>query len=257
MNVRTLCMFSGGITAWAAAKRIAMLEGTEGMVLLFADTLIEDEDTYRFLPEAAANVGAPLVRIADGRDPWQVFNDERFIGNSRVDPCSKELKRKLLNKWRTDNTDPAACSVVSGLNWEEPERVARFAERQAPWTVRTPLCEAPWISKRGCLDWCRAEGMEPPRMYAMGFPHANCGGFCVKAGQGTFRLLLHHFPERYAMHEAKELAAQEHIGTACTIMRDRRNKRSTPLTMKAFRERIQNGGAADCLPMGGCGCAID
>jgi 3'-phosphoadenosine 5'-phosphosulfate sulfotransferase (PAPS reductase)/FAD synthetase len=63
-------MFSGGVGSWAAARRVVEKHGTEDLVLLFADTLIEDEDTYRFLREAAANVGGQLVEIADGRTPW-------------------------------------------------------------------------------------------------------------------------------------------------------------------------------------------
>lgn len=55
--------------SWAPLKLAAKKHGTEGMVLLFADTKMEDEDLYRFLDQAAANVGAPLVRIADGRNP--------------------------------------------------------------------------------------------------------------------------------------------------------------------------------------------
>ena len=48
-------MFSSGISSWAAAKRYAEQKGTAGMVLLFADTGIEDEDNYRFLHEAASD----------------------------------------------------------------------------------------------------------------------------------------------------------------------------------------------------------
>ncbi|KKM00392.1 hypothetical protein LCGC14_1804870 [marine sediment metagenome] len=32
--------------------------------------------------------GALLAKIADGRDPWQIFHDERFLGNTRVDVIS-------------------------------------------------------------------------------------------------------------------------------------------------------------------------
>ncbi len=46
-------MFSGGAGSWAAAKRIA----ARPLTLLFADTLIEDGDLYRFLDDAAADVG--------------------------------------------------------------------------------------------------------------------------------------------------------------------------------------------------------
>lgn len=253
--VRFVCMFSGGITSWAAAKRIAEQEGTDGLVLLFADTLIEDEDCYRFLADAAANIGVPITRIADGRDPWQVFRDERFLGNARVDPCSKILKRELLDRWTREHA-PGAVRVV-GLAWDEPERIARFAARMAPMKVRAPLAERPWISKRMALEWAEREGLKPPRMYEMGFAHANCGGFCVKAGHGAFALLLARFRERYLRHEAEEDAIREELGDV-SIMKDRTGGGPRrPLTMRAFRERVENGAQINMFDHGGCGCAID
>jgi 3'-phosphoadenosine 5'-phosphosulfate sulfotransferase (PAPS reductase)/FAD synthetase len=60
---RHVVMFSGGIGSWAAAKRVAERHGTSTLTLLFTDTLIEDADLYRFLVDAAENVGAKLARI--------------------------------------------------------------------------------------------------------------------------------------------------------------------------------------------------
>jgi hypothetical protein len=54
----------GGVASWMTAKRVAAMHGTDGLVLLFADTLMEDEDTYRFLEAGAANVGGEFVRLA-------------------------------------------------------------------------------------------------------------------------------------------------------------------------------------------------
>jgi len=55
-----IAQFSGGAGSWGAAKRVAETHGTADLLLLFADTLIEDQDTYRFLLEGAANVmGVP------------------------------------------------------------------------------------------------------------------------------------------------------------------------------------------------------
>ena len=254
MSIRNVCMFSGGITSWAAAKRVAEQEGTDGMVLLFADTLIEDEDCYRFLSDGAANIGVPVTRIADGRDPWQVFRDKRFLGNSRVDPCSRILKRELLDKWVAENA-PEATTIV-GLSWDEPERVERFKARMAPRKVRAPLAEKPWVSQRMALEWARREGLRPQRMYALGFAHNNCGGFCVKAGHGAFATLLRNFPQRYAHHEAQEEAIRAELGDV-SIMKDRTDGATRPLTMKQLREPIESGKQIDLFDHGGCGCAID
>lgn len=64
-----IVMYSGGAGSWATAKRVAEQVGTEDLVLLFADTKMEDEDLYRFLHESAANVGGHLEVVVDGRTP--------------------------------------------------------------------------------------------------------------------------------------------------------------------------------------------
>ena len=41
--MKRVCMFSGGVSSWAAAKREAERNGVEGLTLLFADTKEEDD----------------------------------------------------------------------------------------------------------------------------------------------------------------------------------------------------------------------
>jgi hypothetical protein len=256
--VKHVVQFSGGVGSWAAAKRVAEQHGTDDLVLLFADTMIEDEDLYRFVDEAVANIGGQLVRIADGRNPWEVFKDVRFIGNTRIDPCSQKLKRELLRKWLTDNCDPAETVCYLGIDWTEEHRMVKAAKRWRPWVVEAPLCDPPLRTKMQMLSALAAEGISPPRLYAMGFPHNNCGGFCVKAGQAQFKLLLKMFPERYAHHEAQEEALRQYLGKNVSILRDRKGKRSKPLTLRAFRERIESSQESliDQFDWGGCGCAV-
>lgn len=247
-------MFSGGITSWAAGKRIAEQHGTDGIVLLFADTKIEDEDTYRFLPQAAASIGAPLITIADGRDMWQVFHDERYLGNTRIDPCSKILKLELLRRWVEANCDPADTTIVLGLDWSEGDRLTTSRSRWAPWTVAFPLAERPYQAKHYWLDRLRAEGIEPPRLYRLGFEHNNCGGFCIKAGQGHFALLLEAMPERYAEHERREQELCDYLGKDVAVLRDREGGETRPLTLREFRQRREAGQQCDLFDIGGCGC---
>ncbi len=261
--ITRIVYFSGGIGSWAAAKRVARQHGTEHLKLVFADTLIEDEDLYRFLHEAAENVGGELVVLRDGRTPWEVFRDVKFMGNSRVDPCSRVLKRDLLNKWRTDNYGPEECVSYVGIDWTESHRLERLQPRFAPYTVWAPMCERPLLEKDEVLAWARREGLEPPRLYGMGFAHNNCGGWCVKSGMAQFKLLMEKFPERYEHHEAQEEAFRELIGKDVSILTLRRTiggeKRRRPLTMREFRHRLESGNheGFDKFEWGGCGCAID
>ena len=248
-------MFSGGVGSWAAAKRVAEKHGTDNLILLFADTLIEDEDLYRFLDEAAANVGGRLVKVAEGRDPWQVFFDVRFLGNSRVDPCSRILKREFLRRWLDEHCDPASTTVYLGIDWTEAHRFERAQRYWVPWRVEAPLCEPPYLLKDDMLAALRAEGIRPPRLYELGFSHNNCGGFCVKAGQAHFALLYRTMPERYLYHERREQELRDFLGKNVAILVDRRGGGARPMTLREFRERLEaNDKQLDLFEWGGCGC---
>lgn len=257
-------MFSGGIGSWAAAKRVAERHGTDGMTLLFTDTLIEDEDLYRFLSSAAANVGAPLVCLSEGRTPWEVYRDVRFLGNSRVDPCSRVLKREVADAWLKGNCDPADTTVYVGIDWMEIHRFddgrgGGLRPRRAAqgWRYEAPMTEKPLMSKLDMVDWLRKEGIVPPRLYSMGFSHNNCGGFCCKAGQGHFHRLLRYMPERYAYHEQKEQEIRSLLGDV-SMMSDRTGDGiKKPLTMQDLRLMIEAGRDVDQAEIGGCGCFIE
>lgn len=256
--MKRVVMFSGGVGSWMAAKRVAERHGTEHMVLLFTDTLIEDEDLYRFLPEAAANVGAPLVRVADGRTPWEVFHDVRLLGNSRIAPCSRVLKQEQARQWVIENT--VLPTIVLGIDWSEVHRLDGARRGWVPFAVEAPMTEKPFMTKAMMLDALRAEGIQPSRLYEAGFPHNNCGGFCVRAGKEHFARLLREMPERYRYHEEQEQGIRDYLGKPVTILSDWHGEgghERTPLTLRELRERIESGCQIPMDGSGGCGCFLE
>ena len=263
-----IILFSGGVGSWMAAQRVKKEFGPENMILLFTDTMIEDKDLYRFLEEAADNIGAPLVRVADGRTPWSVFHKQRMMANTRADPCSRILKRELGDKWIESRFTPSECVVYVGIDWSEINRfeggkktktgvTLGLRRRKLPYIYEAPMIKPPYMSKRGMLDELILIGIKPPRLYAMGFPHNNCGGFCVKAGQAHFKLLLENFPERYNYHEKMEERFRQYVGKDVSILRDRRGGPVKPLTLRQHRENIEAAAPIDELDFGGCGCYVD
>lgn len=248
--MKHIVMFSGGAGSWMTAKRVVKEHGPADVVLLFADTRMEDPDLYRFLKEAAEDVGAPLEVVADGRDVWDVFFERRFLGNTRVDLCSRILKREVLLKWLQANAPSA--TVYLGIDWTESHRFERAVPRWGGdgYAVRAPLCDAPFLTKDQILAELAAAGIAPPRLYGLGFPHNNCGGFCVKAGQAHFRLLLEKLPDLYAYHEGREEELRQYLGKDVAILRDRTGGRTRPMTLREFRERQDY----DKDEWGGCGC---
>lgn len=255
-----LVMFSGGVGSYLTAKRVVAEHGAADVVLLFADTRIEDPSLYRFLEQARDKLDVPGVFIQEGRTPWDVFFDKRFLGNSRVDPCSQVLKRGLLDKYRSRYApDEVICYI--GIDWSEAHRLERLLPRVAPYTYKAPLCDPPfYASKDEMIAELLADGLEVPELYKLGFKHNNCGGFCIKAGIGQFKLLLEKKPELYQLHERKEQELRAYLGKNVSILRDRRgNTKGVPMTMEQLRLRVQ---AKDITPdeaqdFGGCGCALD
>jgi len=253
-KTESVVMFSGGAVSWGTAKRAAA-RMPDRLTLLFCDTSTEDPDTYRFVREGAANVGGDLVWLKDGRDVWDVMRDERMIGNSRIAPCSRSLKQLPARRWVKANCDPAVTTLYVGLDWTEAHRVEPVRRNWAPWPVALPLVEEkPYLSKPDIIDWIRAEGLTPPLAYAEGRPHNNCGGFCVRAGQGEFARLFRQHPDRYAYHERREGEMRELLGDVA-ILRDRGGGGTRPLPMAEFRERLVAGDdQLDLFDSGGCGC---
>ena len=299
IHARTILSFSGGAGSWAAGRKW-LDEGGAPLELLFTDTLCEDQDTYRFLIAGAANllsVELPpgfLPEIADfpawddrtaykafvlalaartmrllpafhwlsnGEDVWDVFERRRFLGNSRVDPCSETLKRKVADRWHTEHCDKASTVFLVGLGPDEPERMLgapKFGRlglkaRTAAdgWCFEAPLIDGTaWWPHRVEAEVIKA-GLWEQRLYRLGFSHANCGGGCCKAGIGQWRLLMRAFPERYAYAERREAEIRDMLGDV-SMLKDRRGGTTKSLSLSQLRERdITPAEAAD---MGGCRC---
>lgn len=253
--------FSTGLASAEVARREVDQHGPGGVHLLTADTRAEDPDNWRFAHQVVDSLGpVPWTIVADGRTPMQVGRDNRIVPNDRMDICSKVLKRQLLRRHIDATFDPTTDVIVLGFDWTEPHRAQRATERWAPWQVACPLADDPSTDKADLLAQWSARGIEPPRLYAAGFPHANCGGACVRAGQASWALLLRTDRATYLRWEAEETETRVMLGRDVSILKDRRGGTTRPLSLAAFRERIdgqprQLGFDAD--DWGACNCMGD
>jgi len=233
-----IVMFSGGVASWASALKLSRMLPGQKVWLLFADTLIEDEDLYRFLEDGAKVIpNSQLVRISEGRTPWDVFEDERYI-NHRVAKCSMRLKQEPCRKWVEDSFDPSDTAVHVGIDWGEYERLEGIQRGWAPYTVFAPLCEDDWWDAARCLEALAEFAIARPRLYDLGFIHNNCGGFCCRAGKKQFSQLLQHFPKRYAEHAKREQQFRDKIGNQQVgILRETRGGKRRIVSLAEFQAR--------------------
>ncbi|MEH6941621.1 hypothetical protein [Bacillus sp. JJ722] len=254
--MKHIVFYSGGIGSWATAKRVITKYGKENVILLFTDTLIEDEDLYRFIDETVKELGVQYVKIADGRTPFEVYKDVRFLGNSRIAPCSHKLKQDVADRWIKENFKPEECILYLGIDWTEGHRTKAPRKNWHPYQVEFPMCEEPYVTKEEMLQELESLGFDTPRIYKMGFAHNNCGGFCCRAGQGHFANLLKQMPERFAYYESKEEEMRKFLGKDIAMMKKTKNKVTFPYTLRQLREDIEAKESIDMTDIGGCGCFV-
>lgn len=254
--MRHVVFFSGGIGSYMTAKRVIEKHGAENVDLLFTDTKIEDEDLYRFINESVEKLGANYIYLADGRDPWQIAKDVRFLPNSRIAQCSHLLKQKPAKDHIFANYDPENTVLYLGIDWTEEHRRNAPIKNWSPFKVEFPMCEAPYMTKDQMLEVLKADGIEVPRLYKLGFSHNNCGGFCFRGGIGHFNNLLNQMPERFNYHAKKEQEMREFLKKDVTILKRTINGEAQRYTLEQLKND-NNVSQLEMFEIGGCGCFVN
>lgn len=242
---RFVVSVSGGLTSFEAWRRAVEKYGKGNVTPIFADvgTVIEDGeivcgedgDLYRFLRDSEHLMKQRIVRLRHPkyRNIWEAFFGQRFMGNTLVDTCSKYLKREVIAKWMKENAP--ADTMVLGFSWLEMSRAKKYqAIVPNSWM---PLCEPPYVTNDDISAWLVERGVEPPRLYAEGASHNNCGMFCVKSGLGQLHDLWRTRIKRYLYNERMELKFRAEINQTATIFR----KDGKPITMQALRLLFERG----------------
>lgn len=243
--------YSGGLSSFEVARLCVQWYGKDSVECVFTDTLTEDEDLYRFLKETIAYLGCKYTYLSYGMNIWEVFAQQRFHGNSRIDTCSKYLKREMFRRYLKD-FDPTTTTLYYGIGPHEAHRIISIRERWAPFAVEAPLIDIQFTQEDNLFTLSKL-GIEPPRLYDMGFEHNNCGGFCVKSGQRQMAHLLKVMPSRYRWHEEQQEKLFQSIGEHGFIKKTTSGE-TEYLTLKQFREWLEEGGSPQLYPDGACGC---
>lgn len=250
-----LVQYSTGVASAEVAWRVAERHGAAGVVLLTADTRVEDADNWRFAREVVDWLGVAWTVLADGRTPMQVGRDHGVVPNNRMAVCSRVLKRELLRAHIEKHYSAADSVVYLGFDWTEPERHDRAVPLWAPYTVSSPLLQPPYLAKPDLLALWRERGIEPPRLYRYNLGHSNCGGGCVRGGQAHWQALLRRDREQYLAWEAEENKTRVHLGKDVSILRDRSGGDTRRITLAEFRQRLDRQPSLfDADDWGACGC---
>lgn len=164
-----------------------------------ADTVIarivipsEHQDNERFAADCARWYGREIVNLASTEyaDTWDVWESRRYIAGIAGAPCTTALKKAVRFEFqRADDLH------VFGFTVEEQRRADQFRKSNPELDVSYPLIEA-GLSKPDCHAIVRAQGIELPAMYRLGFGNNNCIG-CPKGGAGYWNMIRRHFPANF------------------------------------------------------------
>lgn len=224
------------------AYNMVQAHGKENCILIFTDTQWEDDDNYRFMEEVSEYIGVEITYRIDGRTPEEVFYDYRFLGNSRMAKCSEELKVKqtliFLEELRDEhNLEPI---LYFGIGPHETHRSDRLKEFYAhnplePIETRFPMIEK-FVPDEEIKDIIEnGWSIKLPRMYELGFTHANCGGRCVRGGFEHYAQLYKIWPHQYQEQEEMEERFRKHFEKNVSILK----AEGKPFTLREYRELME------------------
>lgn len=198
-------------------------------------------------------------------DPWSIFYNDRFIGNSRIARCSTIIKQRLARDYVRDNFEKDDLVVYLGIDWMEVHRSKVPRENWSKFAsdVRFPMCEEPYLLKDDIVKLIELDGIRIPTPYLQGAAHLNCGGFCVRGGQGHFARLLQVNPDLFEYHATKERDLNELIQSEkgseekYSILKHTIAGETTSITLDELRDKIKNNDKnLDLFSHGGCGCFV-
>ncbi|MEO9230891.1 MAG: hypothetical protein ABI216_18365 [Devosia sp.] len=177
--------FSSGAASAVALKRTVERYGNLCTIRTVNNPIAEeDADNLRFLHDVEqwAGVTVEFARhedylAASAVDVWDRRGGMAFPHGA---PCTVALKKQARQQWESANQ---VQWHVFGFTADEQARHRRFVTTERS-NVLPVLIDA-GLTKEGCFDILRAAGIDLPRVYAMGYPNANCIG-CVKATSPTY-----------------------------------------------------------------------
>ena len=212
---RYVCHFSCGAPSAVAAKlTLTAHPPPDEVIVLNAFVAEEHPDNRRFLADCELWLGLQITVARDekyGASAREVWRARRYIMGKNGAPCSKELKRNVLDALcRPDDVH------VLGYTADEQDRWDRLIDANNERRLEAPLITAN-LSKSDCLAIIERSGLTLPMSYRQGYRNPNCI-CCPQAGEGTWNRWRQDYPDDF-----EEVARiQDMIGPGSFFFRNRK-----------------------------------
>lgn len=186
---RRISWFSCGAASAVATK----LSNPD--VIAYCHTGSEDVDNARFMQDCEIWFEQPITTLKNPKysSTWDVWDKKRYISGIAGAPCTGELKIKP----RLEFQEPDDIHIFGyTADSSDVRRADSLREHWPDLIVETPLIDA-GLTKAACLSLIESAGIKPPRVYAMGFPNANCIPCCKATSPAYWALVRKEFPDKF------------------------------------------------------------
>lgn len=249
----------GGITSSLLLPQLCIERyGRDKCVFVMAAVTEDKGSSKRFVEDVEKLLNIEITRVTIGGEIlprgvwakygiWDVFFYTGILGNSRIDPCSRMLKREVISAYMKQWHTPDDTVLHVGITAHEIDRMLAIVRnwKQQGYKVVADLADDPTINREFAIAESKRLLGYVPINYAIDMNHNNCGagedgvGFCVKGGQKEKAILLWYDRTTYLHHETRELQHQQIFGHSNTIMKRQRNGKTEYVTLRQFRLEME------------------
>lgn len=186
---RVVSWFSCGAASAVATKII------KPDVIAYCETGAEHEDNKRFMEDCEEWFGQEILTLQnpDFKDTWDVWEKRKYIAGIKGAPCTSELKIAPRLAFQRPNDIHVFGYTADG---PDAKRAESLLENWPELNCIFPLIER-GLTKAACLSMVKDAGIDPPLVYALGFPNANCIPCCKATSPAYWSLIRRHFPEEF------------------------------------------------------------
>ena len=212
--MKHICLFSGGAGSAYMSYLVAQ-KYQQDTVLLFHQTFSEHPDADRFRNQISKHIGIPITEKSDGRNLWQLIDDNFCLPSTFIPFCSRILKQEQAEKYYKSLTEDFILYIGYGPGeWRRMQRQTARIEHSHPGRiVKYPLAELN-ITNEDVKNIIKNEWkicLPEPYKY---LKHNNCIP-CFKGGIGHFKRVWKYYPEYFK----KAIEKEEQIGN--TVLKEK------------------------------------
>lgn len=208
-------MFSGGASSAYTAKLVIDKYGKENTILLHTPTYAEHETADVFRERVSNYLDVPITIQEDGRNLWQLIDDNNCLPSFHIPFCTQQLKIKQTDIFLKNMTEETKLHY--GFGTDEYRRIQKVHTRLEVKGYKTEFLvyqngvKSEDIKKIIQNEW----RIELPQPYKY-LSHNNCIP-CFKAGKAHFKQVCKYYPEEFEKAVQMEHKIGHTVFKDCTL----------------------------------------